>query len=133
MSPIKNLSQIKYLTDKESVANKVFIDKLTIFCLIKVKYLSERSLDNTSALHFFKILLSADQISCWSAWSAKFDLSNKYLTGPSQSIVLWSFRYVMPKYCQVIFQTNTWLAWAKILSANLSYEEAEVLSDLNSC
>ena len=26
----------------------------------------------------------------------------------------------MPKYYQLIFQTNTWLAWAKILSADLS-------------
>ena len=53
-------------------------------------------------------------------WSADFDLSNEYLTGLSQSIVVWSFRYVMPKYGQVIFQTNTWLAWAKIFSADLS-------------
>ena len=96
---------------------------------------------------FFWIIWSTDLISwladqqlIWSGWSTdqayqqliwsadnffsvevlSIDLWNKYLTGPSQSIVLWSFRYVMPKYCQVIFQTNTWLAWAKILSADLS-------------
>ena len=61
----------------------------------------------------------------------------------------------MPKYCQVIFQTNTWLACSKILSADLSdkdmiadkyligdkyfiwdrffIEEAEVLNDFSSC
>ena len=96
---------------------------------------------------FFWIIWSTDLISwladqqlIWSGWSTdqayqqliwsadiffsvevlSIDLWNKYLTGPSQSIVLWSFRYVMPKYCQVIFQTNTWLFWAKILSAYLS-------------
>ena len=56
----------------------------------------------------------------WSAEVLSIDLSNKYLTSPSQSIILWSFRYVMSNYCQVIFQTHTWLAWAKILSADLS-------------
>ena len=62
------------------------------------------------------------QINAWLARAEvlSIDLSNKYLTGPSQISVLWSFRYVMPKYCQWIFLINTWLAWPKILSADLS-------------
>ena len=97
------------------------------------------------------------QINAWLARAEvlSIDLSNKYLTGPSQISVLWSFRYVMPKYCRAIFQIITWLFWAKILSAYLylwpilywwdtlfatdfllaTYfiEEAEVLSDFSSC
>ena len=118
--------------------------------------------------NIFWMILSTDLINrIWWAdlliWSGKvlsIDLSNKYLTGPSQISVLWSFRYVMPKYCQLIFLINTWLAWPKILSADLSdkvmiadktwlatntlfvtdsllatyfIEEAEVLSDFSSC
>ena len=72
------------------------------------------------------------QINAWLARAEvlSIDLSNKYLTGPSQISVLWSFRYVMPKYCQLIFLINTWLAWAKILSADLSYKDKIVDKNL---
>ena len=51
------------------------------------------------------------------------DLSDKYLIGPCQSSVIWSFRYVMTKHCQLIFQTNTWLAWVNVLSSDLSNKD----------
>ena len=62
------------------------------------------------------------QINAWLARAEvlSIDLLNKYLTGPNQSSVLWSFRYVMSNYYPLIFEINTALAWAKVMSFDLS-------------
>ena len=62
------------------------------------------------------------QTNTWLSWakvlsadlSDKYMIADKYFICDRFFIVFWSFRYVMPKYCQLIFQTNTWLAWAKV-------------------
>ena len=57
MSPKKNLSQINYLSPIKYLLAIMFClkDQLKIFWLRPVKYLSERSIDNTSASHIWKI------------------------------------------------------------------------------
>ena len=45
---------------------------------------------------------------------------NKYFTCDRFFIIIWSFRYVIAKYCQLIFWKNTWLAWTKVFSDEIS-------------
>ena len=88
--------------------------------------LSERSADN--------ILAQASQVFVWKiTWQyfgitylkKKVDKKNIFYKKKCWLLVgsllrIGRRKNVMPKYYQVIFQANTWLGWAKILSADLS-------------
>ena len=89
--------------------------------------------------HFF-LTWSADLLISWSGWSADFLIFLKNWICWNfefflKSWFFWNFEFFLkfseiskfyatllplPKYCQLIFQTNAWLAWAEVLSIDIS-------------